>query len=181
MKKKRFAPITFRLDLSRSQLVALVGSYLSDQKEVAREMAAFAAGVRIAHGEHTHDVLDPIIRWKSERPKSLLAGNTDEEVCDSLRLATSATTDRAAVAVLCGLRGVLVPVASAIFTATFPERFTVIDFRALETLGVKLEPPTVEHYLQYLDFCRGKAREMALSLRDLDRALWKHSKSGLNT
>ena len=176
MKKKRFAPIPYRLNLTRPDLVKLIDAYLSDQSEVTRERDAFAAGVRLAAGEHNREVLLPMVRWKSERPKSLLAGNTAGDVRDALRLATSATTDRAAVAVLCGLRGVLVPVASAILTATFPARFTVIDFRALETLGVKLERPTVEHYLQCLDFCRAKAGEMALSLRDLDRALWKSSK-----
>lgn len=176
MRKERFAKIRFQLDLDRAELIRLKDKYLKNARELAREGAAFAAGCRIAGGEYSKSPLLPIFCWKSHRPKSLLATNTDADVADALRLATSATTERAAIAVLCGLRGVLVPVASAILTATFPDRFTVIDFRALETLGVALETPTVDHYLQYLAYCRGMADELTLSLRDLDRALWQHSK-----
>jgi hypothetical protein len=87
-----------------------------------------------------------------------------------------AETDRAAVAVLVGLNGVQVPVASAILTAIDPERFTVIDFRALEALGVTNATMTINYYLEYLDACRGLARENKVPLRTLDRALWQWSK-----
>jgi hypothetical protein len=80
------------------------------------------------------------------------------------------------VSVLCGLRGVKIPVASAILTAIFPERFTAIDYRALESLGVEKPALTVNYYLVYLDYCRGTAAQYGLTLRDLDRALWQASK-----
>jgi hypothetical protein len=41
------------------------------------------------------------------------------------------------VAVLTGLSGVEVPAASAIMTAVDPERFTIVDFRALWSLGIE--------------------------------------------
>jgi hypothetical protein len=93
-----------------------------------------------------------------------------------LRLAVSATTDRAAVAVLVGLRGIDVSVASAILAAIYPDRFTIIDYRALEALGVKRLSPGVEFYLEYLHYCRRLGSEHGVSLRDLDRALWQWSK-----
>jgi hypothetical protein len=68
-----------------------------------------------------------------------------------------------------------VPVASAILTAIDPERYTVIDFRALEALGNKSNDRTVNFYLAYLDACRQLAQEHQVSLRDLDRALWQWS------
>jgi hypothetical protein len=80
------------------------------------------------------------------------------------------------VAVLCGLRGVEIPVASAILTAIDPERYTIIDFRALESLGVKSSWHTVDSYLAYLEQCRELARQNTVSLRELDRALWQWSK-----
>jgi hypothetical protein len=57
-----------------------------------------------------------------------------------------------------------------------PERFTVIDFRALESLGVKQAVLTVEFYLEYLGACRGLAKQHDIDIRDLDRALWQWSK-----
>jgi hypothetical protein len=93
-----------------------------------------------------------------------------------LRLAVSARTERASVAVLKGLHGVDVPVATAILTAIDQDRYTVIDVRALESLGVKIPFPTIDDYLEYLLYCKSKAAEWGVSLRTLDRALWQWSK-----
>jgi hypothetical protein len=177
-KKKRFARIPFRLSLDPADLIRLRDLYLKDAKELARERAAFEGGARIAGGEFSKGPLRPIFRWKSPRPKTLLECNSDTDVADALRLAVSAQSERSAMAVLCGLRGVEVPVASAILTAIDQLRFTVIDFRALETLEVDMPAPTVEQYLQYLAYCRARANEFGITLRDLDRALWQRSKSG---
>ena len=84
-------------------------------------------------------------------------------------------TERAAIAVLLGLQGVHVPVASAILTAIDPERYTVIDFRALEALGSKSKDRSVNFYLVYLHACRQLAEEHQVTLRRLDRALWHWS------
>jgi hypothetical protein len=77
------------------------------------------------------------------------------------------------VAVLTGLIGVNVPVASAILTAIDQRRYTVIDFRALEGLGVKGIVVSINFYLEYLRFCRRCAKLSKVSLRNLDRALWQ--------
>jgi hypothetical protein len=78
--------------------------------------------------------------------------------------------------VLKGLGGVEIPVASAIMTAIDPERYTIIDYRALEALGVSLSWYTIDSYLAYLKRCRELAQENVVSLRELDRALWQWSK-----
>jgi hypothetical protein len=93
-----------------------------------------------------------------------------------LRFAAEATTDRAAIAVLLGLNGVQIPVASAILAAIDPDRFTIIDVRALEALGVTKYVLTINFYLEYLNKCRELARENRVPLRMLDRALWQWSK-----
>ena len=105
-----------------------------------------------------------------------LQRNTDEEISDALRLAAIANTDRAAIAVLRGLSGVDIPLGSAVLTTIRPELYTIIDFRALESLGVS-DPPvlTVEYYLEYLRACRSLAEQQKISLRVLDRALWQWS------
>ena len=81
-----------------------------------------------------------------------------------------------AVAVLTALRGVGIPMASAILTAINPERYTVLDFRALESLGIKNWRDSFAFYVTYLEACRELAARHGKSLRTLDRALWQWSK-----
>jgi hypothetical protein len=58
-----------------------------------------------------------------------------------------------------------------------PKRYTLVDFRALESLGVTPRPVlTVGYYLEYLGKCRELAKQHRVSLRVLDRALWQWSK-----
>ena len=147
--------------------------YRQDHAEMKRERAAFESGQKIAAGDGTPGNLEPIIKWKSPRPLSrIMTGNTPDEISEALRVAVSAKHVRTAAGVLCGLNGVDVAMASAILTTIHPDRYTVIDWRALNALGVKKSWLTVDDYLQYLAFCKDKAIELGISLRDLDRALW---------
>ena len=129
---------------------------------------ALGAGQRIRAGSYTRANLTAIFKWKTKgRGLSRLLRNSDAEIADALRLAVNATTERAAIVVLLGLQGVDVPVASAILTATNPERYTVIDFRALEALGSKCADRSINFYLAYLHACQELARMHAVALRDL--------------
>jgi hypothetical protein len=74
------------------------------------------------------------------------------------------------------LNGVQTPVASAVLTAIDPARYTVIDFRALESLGIKNKTITVDFYLEYLGYCRRLANKFRITLRHMDRVLWQWSK-----
>jgi hypothetical protein len=164
-------PAIFELQFHPSEIRALAARY-----DYGDDAAALDAGQRIATGDYNLTNLKRIISWKSPRSIGRAERNTEADVTDALRSAVSAKTDRAAVAVLIGLRGVDVPVASAILAAINPDRFTIIDYRALESLGVKRLSPTVDFYLEYLAHCRHLASKHGVSLRDLDRALWQWSK-----
>lgn len=119
----------------------------------------------------------PAFYWKTGgRGISRLSRNSDEEIADALRSAIAAQTERSAVAVLVGLNGVRVPVASSILTAINSDRYTIIDDRALEALGIINATSDINLYLAYLGFCRHLAAGEGVSLRDLDRALWQWSK-----
>src|SRR5215475_7307494 len=94
------------------------------------ERLIFDAGEKIKLGQYTLTHLKTIHRWKTNgRGISRLGKNRPEEVEEALKFATAAETPRAAVAVLCGLSGSEVPVASAVLTAIKPEVYTIIDFR----------------------------------------------------
>jgi hypothetical protein len=57
----------------------------------------------------------------------------------------------------------------------FPERYTVIDKRALSALGVEANDVSIDLYLAYLSRCRELAARYHVELRTLDRALWQWS------
>jgi len=118
-----------------------------------------------------------IFNWKTRgRGRSRPASNDDAELADALELATAARTDRAAIAVLVGLSGVDIPVASAVMAMVKPHQFTIIDFRALWSLGVDRKAwLSIGYYLAYLAFCREIAAAARTDLRTLDKALWQYS------
>jgi hypothetical protein len=169
--------IDFTPQFSKSECAELIRRY-----PVKSDNDAMRAGQELKGGNLSRSNLEVIFTWKTKgRGIGRLAKNSDEEISDALRLATQARTTRAAVSVLCGLNGVDVPVASAILTVFDPERFTVIDFRALEALGVESKDRTVNFYVKYQGACHFLAKAYGVSLRNLDRALWHWSKDRSRT
>jgi hypothetical protein len=69
------------------------------------------------------------------------------------------------------LPGVDIPVASAILGVANLDHYTIIDFRALEALGLERSYLNIDFYLDYLDACRFMAHKTGVSLRTLDRAM----------
>jgi len=129
---KRKPAINFQLQFQPQSIRELAGRF-----DYEDDTEGLEAGSRIAGGDFSRRNLEVIFRWKTGgRGISRLGLNSDLEICDALKVAVKARTERAALAVLCGLGGVEVPVASAILTAIDPERYTIIDYRALESLGV---------------------------------------------
>lgn len=169
---------TFELQFPPSEIMKSAEAYLQSNDNAAKDERAFAAGQRIRGGDYSFENLKIIYDWKTEafiylglRERQLLRNRT-EEIEDALRLAVLARTERTAVAVLCGLRGVGLPLASAILTAIKPEQYTVFDIRALRSLGCIRSNGTIDFYLSYLLFCRGLAQDSKVDLRTLDRALF---------
>jgi len=162
----------FALQFASSEVDALAERY-----SYAQDNDALDAGRRIASGDYSRENLTTIAKWKSPRPARFIEENTDNDIAVALQFASASTTPEAmAVAVLTALRGVGIPMASAILTAINPERYTVQDFRALESLGIKNWPDSFVFYVAYLEACRELAARHGKSLRTLDRALWQWSK-----
>ena len=165
-------------------ILDLSTEYMMTDGGASKDMHALMAGKAIRNGEYTRENLKTIFYWKMEsflylKPERQIDRNTDEEISDALKLATKAQTTRAAISVLGGLVGVGVPVASAILTTIYPDQYTVVDKRALKTLGVTSpEPVTVSFYCSYLESCRCLAARYNVELRILYRALWMWPKPG---
>ena len=166
------AMVQFKLAFDQSLILKFAALYSH-----RADRDALKAGEDISRGRCTRKNLGRIFNWKTKgRGRSRLTKNTDKEIADVLKLAITARTDRAAIAVLTGLNGVNIPVASAILTAIDPKRFTIIDFRALEALNQRKSALNINYYLEYLDFCKLLARKNRVTLRTLDRAFWQWSK-----
>jgi hypothetical protein len=178
----------FQLQPAEAELQELAEQYWekAGEKEQMLEKAAFEAGESIRNGDFTLANLEAIVRWKSERAVQYLIGNSNEKIRRVLAVAANreANTETAMKALL-ELNGVDLAVASAILAAIYPERYTVLDFRALEALGHARHD--VRFYEEYLAFCKRLAESNIVQaqsdlpaptpLRTLDRALWEWTRS----
>ncbi len=156
------------------------------EREQMLESAAFEAGASIRNGEYTLANLEAVVRWKSERVVHYLIGNSEAKIRKVLAIAASPdSSTRKAVEALLELRGVDLPIASAILSAIAPDRYNVLDYRSLEALGHARHD--VEFYAEYVAFCR-KLAERGLvrpqsnlpgptPLHAIERALWEWSRS----
>lgn len=128
-----------------------------------------------------------IIIWKANRAKSKIANrllkynsNLDESVKDLTSKIYIANTEKQKLNILLVEFGFRLPIASAILSLLYPEKFTVFDIRVCDTFpeykgidNLKFENLWVKYY-QYIESVR-KYGELEISLRDKDRLLWGKS------
>jgi hypothetical protein len=178
----------FELQPAESELQQLADQcwQKAGEREHELERAAYEAGAAIRNGEYSLANLEAIVRWKSERMVHFLIGNSEAKIRGVLAIAASPDTSvRKAVEALTELRGIDMPIATAILAAIAPERYSVLDFRALEALGHARHD--VEFYAEYVAFCRRLAEKGIVQPQDdlpgptplhaIERALWEWSRS----
>lgn len=169
----------------RKEIMRLEKIYYETPSRLADQMA-MAAGQRISKGERTKENLKIIFHWKHQNSRFYESKlepefdrNRSEAVDKALKQANEAKTDCEAIEALLTLKGVGVPTASAILANIYPDRFTVIDQRALRALGV--DNQEVAFYLLYNAECCRMAEKYRVSKRSLDRALWVSGKKPRRT
>ena len=124
--------------------------------------------------------------WKTPRQLGKYLANANQVVSITGEALESTLSPPGRRQALCRLDGVGVPVASTLLAAWRPEEFTIIDIWALAALahfgehanGVAFDARSQAQwesdYEQYLAGCAAIAeRVKPLTLRDVDRALWK--------
>jgi hypothetical protein len=128
-------------------------------------------------GYYTREEFIEVCAWKTVRSRPKVSRNTEAAVVEATGLAVSTDSEATRMAVLLELDGVGVPTASTLLYCVFPDRYPILDVRALESLGVKPRSQyPLSFWLGYLDACRELAQRAGVSLRTLDKALWQHSK-----
>jgi hypothetical protein len=139
-------------------------------------LLAVGAAVR-ARGHYTRAEFIEVCAWKTPRSRPRVAANSARAIAAATRRALGTDDEAARIAALLELDGVGVPTASTLLYAVLPERYPILDVRALESLGVKSRSVyPVGFWLAYLEACRTLAGRAGVSVRTLDKALWQHSK-----
>ena len=178
----------FELQSAEADLQQLAEQYWQEagERERGLEKAAFEAGAAIRNGEYALANLEAIVRWKSERVVHYLIANSSENIKSALAVAASPESKtEEAVKALTALRGVDISIATAVLAAIYPERYAVLDYRALEALGHARHD--VGFYVEYNAFCQHLAECGIVKpqedlpgptpLHALERGLWQWSRS----
>ena len=132
-----------------------------------------------ARGYLTRKELILVCRWKSTRALGQITRNSPARVVSMTRLAFKARTEIEKIEQLMTLRGVGVPMASALLMLTFPRLYPVLDIRVWQVLyamkAVTDNPGGVgftgRHWVCYLDLLRRLARKLGVRPRAAERAL----------
>jgi len=137
-------------------------------------------------------LLYKIVAWKAPRIKARVKLNEERLVKEITGISFSTKNERLRIEILTLLEGVSYRVASTVLHFRFPNKYTIMDFRAWESLqdsrltrgekeGCKFSKrykiaDDFEHWTNYLQVCRRISKREKCSLRELDKALWQYSK-----
>lgn len=129
-------------------------------------------------GWYTRDEFLVVTHWKTPRSKSRCERNEASAVEAITALALSTPDERLRSEALTGLQGVGFPTASVLLHLAHRDRYPILDYRALWSLGVETPPSpyAFDFWWAYTEACRSLAAEAGVSMRTLDRALWQYSK-----
>ena len=122
-----------------------------------------------------HDFLR-IRNFKSNLFSSEKEENINKITKEAFKLANEDKI-KEAIEKLLELHGVGVPIASAILSMKFPDKFAIIDNRVIKRLGknewLKTYLFSPETYEKYLFLLREKIKENGFNLRDYERGLFE--------
>lgn len=128
-------------------------------------------------GHYLRDEFIRACKWKSERSRSYAAKNTARAVEEATRVGLSeASTERERIKALRSLNGVDWATASVLLHLTYPERYPILDQRALQAFGVLPRSSYSYRFWEaYLDAWRPLLDRAGVDGRTFDKALWQWS------
>jgi thermostable 8-oxoguanine DNA glycosylase len=134
----------------------------------------------------TIDELEEIFKWKLRtqygRQAKKRSLNTNENIISITRTAFGIThteddyETKLKLKILTSITGVEIPVASAILTLCYPEKYSVIDFRNWNQIyksEKKKTNYTSKEYNDYLKIIRNLASNFELTTQEIDIAIWQ--------
>jgi hypothetical protein len=138
------------------------------------------AGVR-TRGAFTRAEFRSMCRWKSPRAQHLWRVNSPARIAAVSRAVLACRSERRRMELLTALRGVGVPMASAILTLIDPRRYGVLDIRAWQLLfavrsvadNARGQGFTIAQWERYLAALRTHARRLHVSARTVEYTLFE--------
>ncbi|MCS7056213.1 MAG: hypothetical protein NZM18_08615 [Thermoflexales bacterium] len=128
---------------------------------------------------------DEILRWKLrgqyDRQRAMRGAYTE----DVIRIVTGAAfaithpdedcETELRIGILCSMRGVGVPVASAVLALVLPEKYAVVDFRGWrQVFGEEKRSFSILDYKRYLREVKRLAAELGWPVQEVDLAIWAY-------
>ncbi len=155
----------------------------------AERIKALIAALRVSRKPFYLNLaeLEPILRWKLrtqfKRQEDIRKANTDgvvrkiTECAFGIRHSDADYETELRVRILCCMRGVAVPVASAILALSEPSHYCVIDFRGWrQVFGEDKRTFEVSDYKRYLSEVKRLAAELGWEVQETDAAIWEHDR-----
>ena len=158
-------------DLTGAQ--RLVEEYLIGLKDTVRERKT----PEKTGGYLLYDEFYDLFNWKLKREPRSLEKHLKIEIEAITREAFSLKKDWEKLNKLTDIHDVGRSVASAILhLCDHQKKYPILDHHALRSVGIcekYVHGPEYPFWQEYVDFCREKAKCYDVSMRALDRALWK--------
>lgn len=130
----------------------------------------------------THRYLDKerfmrVALWKSKRPKKHYTNNEDITIQEITKFSLTTKSEEARIKALFVINGVSYPLASVILHFAFPDKYPILDFRVIWSLGWQ-QPKSYDFafWQKYCDKIKSISKETGESVRTIDKALWEYSK-----
>jgi len=167
--------------LRHQSLAALLRRELAlDEDPVTRALIERLRHIKRA-GEFSRAEFLQMCRWKSPRAAPHYAKNRASRIRAISRAALATRSERCRLSTLTTLKGVNVPVASAILTLIDPARYGVLDIRVwqlLFALGCVDGKPggrgfSVRDWQLYLERLRPHAKRLGVSVRAVEYTLFR--------
>jgi len=178
---------------SRHQIFALINR--ADDYEETKRLINKLDGLKKTRTPYYLNIneLDEIFHWKLRRQYYRQIWNIKENTDDSIRTITkaafsvSSSDERKVIELmlktLIKLHGVQTPVASAIMTLSYPERYCVIDYRGWRQMygeDKKYQNYSVKEYLVYWTKITTVAKKFGVTPQEVDMATWQYDIENYN-
>jgi len=166
--------------LPYDRLEPVIRHYLStDEEDSTAELMRRLRAAR-KRGYVAAAELEAVCYWKSPRAIQQIRTNSPTRVRSATRAALATRSERRRLEALTQLKGVSVPMASALLMLLDPKRYGVIDIRVwqlLHKLGTVTKNAAgvglgFKNWYQYLMIIRHFSRKLGVKARDIERTLF---------
>ena len=166
-----------------NSLIDLVRENVVTEPEDAKQLFSKMQEAR-KKGFLTKEEFLQICMWKSPRPKKHYLSNSEENINKITKEAFLTSSEELKISFLTSLKGVSIPVASAILTSINPQDYGVIDIRVWQTLHTYEQVETkpkgqgfiLSDWIIYLSILRKYAEILKLRARDIEIILFFYHK-----